>query len=1127
MQMKYNIYFELASIVFAAILCIYQETQYSNKLEVNRAFKRMAWTVLAAVCMDVITAVTISYAPLVPKWLNILLNTLYFELDALIAFFFVQYVACYIYTRDERHKFLMVNKIIIILYTCVFLVNLVNGGVFYFDGEGVYTHGKIYIIVYILPLYYLIFSTLMLVRHWERFKAKQQISIIFFVFSVAIGPILQLLFCPDALLGIYSIVIGLVIIHYSLETPDYPRLMETMEKLEAAKEEAQEANRAKGEFLANMSHELRTPMNAMLGFNEMLINETQESHTAEYAMKVQSAGRVLISMVNDVIDFTSIDKGELKLDIKPYDTSSLLQDVSAYAGYFSEIKALECRILIDEAIPRQLSGDVIRLTQIINNLVSNAVKFTKEGCIEFAAGWKLIDDETGKLCIHVKDTGIGMHREDVDKLKKMGEAEQGFQRFDNRNTRNIQGIGLGLTIVNRLLALMESDLDIESEYGKGSEFSFEVLQEIVNTEPIGKLTRMTGRQDSHADTIELFAPDAKVLVADDNAMNLDMFKGLLKQTGIHIDTAVNGEAALSLLEKNKYHMVFLDHMMPVLDGMETLREMKKRNLCPDTPAIVLTANAVAGAKEAYLAEGFEDYLSKPVQRNQLIKMIYKYLPKDLYAENPDAGNTDAKDESILEAAAQENAGEWGFLHKLAFLDTETGMTYCCDSEEFYQEMLASYLSNKRDKELEDYYKQEDWENYRIAVHALKSTSLSIGAIDVSERAKAMEMAAKEGNTPYLMENHQKLMEDYSGLLSNINTALNETEEAGQRGEDAIIDDIPKIYAVDDDLMNLRIIEKMLEGQFSVTCFDAGEKLLEALGKALPDMILLDVRMPGMDGFEVLRQLKENEVYKEVPVIFLTADDGRDTEIEGFKAGVLDFIRKPFVSEIMIQRVKRIMQMDSLQKDLQSEVEKQTRKIVEQRNQVERINEEIILTLAGVIDAKDKYTNGHSNRVAEYARKIAERLGKPDEEVNNIYVAGLLHDVGKIGIPDNIINKPGKLTDEEYAVIKSHPSIGAKILSNISAIQDIATGAHWHHERYDGRGYPDGLAGEEIPEMARIIGVADTYDAMTSKRSYRDILTQEVVREELVKGRGTQFDPVFTDVMLSLMDEDTAYRMREH
>ncbi|MDE6662964.1 MAG: response regulator [Lachnospiraceae bacterium] len=1134
MQMKYNIYIELTTIVFAAILCIYQEVQYADtdKTDVNTSFRRMAWIVFLAVTMDVLTAVTISYSDFVPKWLNYLLNTIYFELDALIAFFFVQYVASYIYTRDERHKLTWANIIASAIYTAILLINLINGWVFYFDDMGVYTHGTIYIVTYLMPLYYFVFSSTILIKHWDRFKKKQQLSIIAFLICVALGPVLQFLFCPDVLLGIFTITIGLIILHYSLETPDYVLLLKTMDELNIAKEEALEANRVKGEFLANMSHELRTPMNVMLGFNEVLMNETQESHTAEYAMKIQSAGRALISMVNDVIDFTSIDRGDLNLDIKPYDTTSLLQDVVSYAEYFSQIKALECRISIDEKIPQQLSGDVIRLTQIINNLLSNAIKFTKEGYIEFKAAWEKVDDTHGRLCIDVSDTGIGMRKEDVEKLEMLGAAERGFQRFDNRNTRNVQGIGLGLTIVNRLLALMDSNLKITSEYGKGTEFHFGVLQDIVKEVPIGSLDSISKNRETAAESLKLIAPDARVLVADDNAMNLDMFKGLLKQTGMHIDTAVNGEEALKLLEKNKYHLIFLDHMMPVMDGMETLREMKKRNLCPDIPVIILTANAVAGARESYLAEGFEDYLSKPVQRNQLVKTLRKYLPEDLCVENADADKQNVADveintENIIESNQQDAAAGQGLLSKLTFLNTEVGMTYCCDSEEFYQEMLASYLDNKRDAELEDYYKQEDWENYRIAVHALKSTSLSIGAVDVSEKAKAMEMAAKENDTSYLTANHEDLMKNYSELLSHIDGAINGEKEVPQQIKSGPDGNMPSIFAVDDDLMNLRIIERMLEGQFSVTSFDAGNKLLEALKNELPDIILLDVRMPEMDGFEVLRRLKSNERYKEVPVIFLTADEERDTEVEGFKAGVLDFIRKPFVLEIMIQRVKRIIQMDRLQKNLQSEVDKQTSEIVEQRNQVERINEEIILTLAGAIDAKDKYTNGHSNRVAEYARAIAERLGKPAAEINNIYVAGLLHDVGKIGISDNIINKPGKLTDEEYATIKTHPTIGANILSNISAIQDIATGAHWHHERYDGKGYPDGLAGEAIPEMARIIGVADTYDAMTSKRSYRDVLPQNVVREELVKGRGTQFDPIFTDVMLSMMDEDTQYHMREH
>ena len=209
---------------------------------------------------------------------------------------------------------------------------------------------------------------------------------------------------------------------------------------------------------------------------------------------------------------------------------------------------------------------------------------------------------------------------------------------------------------------------------------------------------------------------------------------------------------------------------------------------------------------------------------------------------------------------------------------------------------------------------------------------------------------------------------------------------------------------------------------------------------------------------------------------------------------------------MIQRVRRVIQLDKLQKNLQDEVDKQTRKAEEKKKQFQRLSIQVMQSLAGAIDAKDRYTKGHSQRVAMYSREIAGRYGYDEEKQEDVYFAGMLHDIGKIGIPNEIINKTGKLTDEEYEIIKTHPSIGGDILSNISEIPNIAIGARWHHERYDGKGYPDGLKGKNIPELARIIGVADAYDAMTSKRSYRDVLSQEIVRLEIKKGKGTQFDP---------------------
>ena len=725
----------------------------------------------------------------------------------------------------------------------------------------------------------------------------------------------------------------------------------------------------KSDFLANISHEIRTPLNTILGCNEMILMESEESRTISCASNIQTAGRTLLSMVNNIMDYAAVDKGTIALRHESYPTFSMLKDILAYAAYHTEKNNLELMLDIDETLPRTLVGDMARLIQIVNNLISNAVKYTRQGFVKLIVEWHPGEENKGKLSVFVIDSGIG--------------TEQ---------NGDIQGTELDIPIAIKLLALMGSSLNIENEYGRGSCLSFVLIQEIADNEPVGKIepeqvfAAETGRES-------LYAPNARLLAVDDTPMNLHVFKGILRHTGIQIDTAASGPEAIALLEKNPYHIIFLDHMMPDPDGIETLHIIRKRHLCPDTPVIVLTANAVPGAREKYLEEGFCDYLSKPVTQAPLCAMIKKYLPQELLMKEQPKNPVLAADVPPKE---------------LSILDTQSS----------------------------------------------------------------------------------------------------------------------HILVVDDEPMNLRIAERMLEKSFCVSCAKSGKEALELLKKELPQLILLDLHMPEMDGFQMLRILKEQKSCRDIPVIFLTADNDRDMEVKCFQEGAMDFITKPFIADIMISRVKRILELDGLKRHLQQEVDKRTRESEERREKVERMSLQIMQTLSRTIDAKDKYTNGHSVRVSEYSREIARRMGKSEKEQQDIYFMGLLHDIGKIGIPDEIINKPSRLTREEYAVIQSHPVIGAEILKNISELPEIATGARWHHERYDGKGYPDGLAGENIPLAARIIGVADTYDAMTSKRSYRDTLPQKTVIDELKKGRGTQLDPVCTDIMLQMIAEDANYQMRE-
>ena len=333
----------------------------------------------------------------------------------------------------------------------------------------------------------------------------------------------------------------------------------------------------------------------------------------------------------------------------------------------------------------------------------------------------------------------------------------------------------------------------------------------------------------------------------------------------------------------------------------------------------------------------------------------------------------------------------------------------------------------------------------------------------------------------------------------------------------------RVVVVDDDAIILKQANLILtEAGFKVTCLKSGKLLLDYIAKNQVDILLLDIRMPDMDGFETIRALREWEKensQETVPVIYLTANDDLDSEAKGLSLGAMDSIRKPFSSEALKIRVRNLVDLISLQKDLHKEVAKKTA-------QLESLSLHVVHTLAKTIDAKDAYTNGHSERVASYSREIARRYGYDEDMQEEVYVMGLLHDVGKIGVPDTVINKPGRLTDEEYDMIKTHPAVGAEILATVSEMPALVTGARWHHERYDGKGYPDGLKGEEIPEEARIIAVADAYDAMTSHRSYRDIIPQDHVKSEIEKGMGTQFDEKFARIMLEMIAEDTEYTMHE-
>lgn len=389
-----------------------------------------------------------------------------------------------------------------------------------------------------------------------------------------------------------------------------------------------QANEAKSQFLANMSHEIRTPINGILGMDSMLLKECQDEGLREYAKNIQSAGQSLLSIINDILDISKIESGKLEIIPTRYELFSILNDCYNLTKVKIEEKPITLHMKINENIPAKLYGDEVRIRQVMNNFLSNSAKYTHEGSITFGVDYEEKSEGEIWLIITVSDTGIGIKEEDLEKLFAS------FTRIEEKRNRNIEGTGLGLSLTKNLVDLMQGEITVKSIYEEGSCFTAKIPQKIIDKTPMGDFDKRYRQyiHQSEEQAISLCAPDAKILVVDDVPMNLIVVKGLLKATKIQIDTAKNGASCLELVQKNRYDIIFLDHLMPEMDGIETLQNMKllEENPNRNTPVIMLTANAIVGAKEEYMEAGFTDYLTKPVQETLLHEMIMKYLPKELY-----------------------------------------------------------------------------------------------------------------------------------------------------------------------------------------------------------------------------------------------------------------------------------------------------------------------------------------------------------------------------------------------------------------------------------------------------------------------------------------------------------------
>ena len=517
------------------------------------------------------------------------------------------------------------------------------------------------------------------------------------------------------------------------------------------KKAADTANKAKSDFLADMSHEIRTPINAVLGMNEMILRESKDDQILEYSSNIKSAGNTLLSIINNILDFSKIEDGKMTLVPVEFDVAELINNLVNTISERARLKGLEFIVEVDETIPSKLYGDDVRISQIVMNLLTNAVKYTESGSVTLRVRNNGTAGGDAKLRFEVADTGIGIKDEDLSKLF------ESFKRIEEKRNRHIEGTGLGISIVCKLLAMMDSKLDVESKYAIGSTFGFDLRLRIVDQEPVGRYDGRKKTVSSHGEEVHLHAPDARVLVTDDNTMNLKVAENFMKIFGIKPVTCSSGKETIELMKKDKFDIVFLDHMMPQMDGIETLKVLKDEDLLNGATVIALTANAVVGAEGQYLSAGFDGYLSKPITIQELEKTLRKYLPQ---------GSV----EDLAQDAEEEKPASVS-LDKVRSLglNVDAGLMYTCSDEDFYLELLTDYARSADDKcsELSSYLEKGDLKNYEILVHSLKSASKTVGADELSDRAKALEEASRDQNTDFVNANHEAFVTGFRELAAKI------------------------------------------------------------------------------------------------------------------------------------------------------------------------------------------------------------------------------------------------------------------------------------------------------------------------------------------------------------------------
>lgn len=729
-----------------------------QKDKANKLFNIILICAFINLIFDIASNYTVNRLETIHPIVNRIIHICFFT--SMLTLFLLVYKYLVTLVEKEVGRELSGKILTFIPYIIVFIIDIFAPVYYEETQQGNYSYGFGVNMLYVCVVVYMALIVKLMILHRKNISTKNKVAVILALVSVMGASMFQLV-VPEALTSSLGVVLFSLCMYMTVANPD--AVLVDLLKKETARADA--ANRAKSDFLAKMSHEIRTPINAVLGMNEMILRESSEPDIKKYSHDIKSSASALLSIINEILDSSKIESGKMEIIPDNYEISSLLNDLYNMIGVKANGKGLKLNFHIDPGIPAGYYGDDIRIRQVLVNLLTNAVKYTKEGTVTMTVTGRR-EGENAILHYSVKDTGIGIKEEDLEKLFAK------FERIEENKHRHIEGTGLGMNIAMQLLTLMGSELKVESEYGKGSEFYFDIVQKVIDEEPLGDFQeRILQSATEYVYDMSYVAPDAKILVVDDNEINRKVFRNLLKQTRINVYEAGSGEECIAMVGQQDFHIIFLDYMMPIMDGVETLHAMKEKNLCSNTPVIMLTANAVVGAREQYLKEGFDDYITKPIVPEKLDKMILHYLPDELIGE----GNYIKETQKPRGVENIPQLEEFDFDYAMNLLK----------SEELLQKTLLDFyhalehLPEKLSLLFDLITQEETLSLYRIEVHALKSTAATIGALLLSKLARLLEVAAANKEIERIVVLHPILLDEMEKHRERIASILPKSEKKVQ------------------------------------------------------------------------------------------------------------------------------------------------------------------------------------------------------------------------------------------------------------------------------------------------------------------------------------------------------------